>query len=112
MIKVKAVSLTQSEVNITEMLSEAANGYNQCALVSEDYNAALLSNINLETLFFPDAVIHELLRISWCLGSVSEIIDEQLEEDYPYLSVVDADEGIVRHNECLIKVVAFDETAE
>lgn len=104
MIKVKAVSLTQNEYNITEMLAEAQRGYNQCALVSEEDNAALLSNVSLETLFFPDAVIHELLRISWYLESVGELLDEQYEEDYPYFSVYDADEGIVRYNECLIKV--------
>ncbi|QMV48319.1 hypothetical protein Goe9_c02130 [Bacillus phage vB_BsuM-Goe9] len=104
MIKVKAVSLTQNEYNITEMLAEAQQGYNQCALVSEEDNAALLSNTNLEVLGIPDVVVHELLRISWYLESVSELLDEQYEEDYPYLSVVDADEGIVRYNDIKITV--------
>lgn len=104
MIKVKAVSLTREEINITEMLSEAARGYNQCVLVSEEDNAALLSNTNLEVLGVPDVVVHELLRISWYLESVSELLDEQYEEDYSYLSVVDGDEGIVRYNDIKITV--------
>lgn len=104
MIKVKAVSLTQEEINITEMLSEAARGYNQCVLVSEEDNAALLANTDLEILGIPSAAIHELLRISWYLESVSELLDEQYEEDYSYLSVVDGDEGIVRYNDIKITV--------
>lgn len=104
MIKVKAVSLTQNEVNITEMLAEAQRGYNQCVLVSEDYNAALLSNTNLEVLGIPDVAVDELLHISRCLDSVSELLDEQYEEDYSYISVVDADESIVRYNDIKITV--------